>query len=158
MFTIQPQQSHRGRATSREIWVFGLVDCSQRPALGYMEIVPNRTAATLLPIIQGHVWPGTTVHSDEWSAYRTVQGLPNVQTYQTVNHSLHFVNPTTGVHTQNVESYWARVKLKFKRMKGVDADQLPSYLDEFMWRERHGTTAGEAFNNILDHIADIYPV
>ena len=120
--------------------MFGLVVCSQRLALGYMEIVQNRTAATLLPIIQGRVRPGTTVHSDEWSAYRTVQGLPNVQNYQ------------------NVESYWARVKLKFKRMKGVDVDQLPSYLDEFMWRERHGTTAGEAFNNILDHIADIYPV
>ena len=123
-----------------------------------MEIVKNWTAATLLPIIQGHVWLGTTVHSDECSAYRRVQGLPIAQSYQTMNHSLHFVNLTTGVNTQNVELYWARVKLKFKRMKGVDVDQLPSYLNEFMWRERHGTTAGKAFNNILDHIADVYPV
>ena len=40
----------------------------------------------------------------------------------------------------------------------MDADQLPLYLNEFMWKEGHGTTAGEAFNNILDHIADIYTV
>ena len=84
--------------------------------------------------------------------------MPNVQHHKTVNHSLHFADPTTGVHTQNVESYWARVKLKFKRMKGMDAQPLPSYIDEFMWRERYGTTAQNGFDNIIDHIADVYPV
>ena len=39
-------------------------------------------------------------------------------------------------------------------MKGVDANQLPSYLDEFMWRERYSRTAQKAFDKILDHIAD----
>ncbi len=62
-------QHHRGRATASEIWVFGLVDVSVSPALGYMEIVPNRTAATLLPLIQSRVAPGTIVHSDQWAAY-----------------------------------------------------------------------------------------
>ena len=47
------------------------------------------------------------------------------------------------------------MKLRFKRMKGVDANQLPSYLDEFMWRERYSRTAQEAFDKILDHIADV---
>ena len=42
---------------------------------------------------------------------------------------------TTGVHTQNIESYWNRVKKRFKSMKGVHSHQLASYLDEFMWRE-----------------------
>ena len=105
--------------------------------MGYMEIVPNRTAATLLPIIQSHTLPNTTIHSDQWQSYSRVQTLPNVTSHTTVNHSLHFVDPATGVHTQNVESYWARVKLKFKKMKGCHETQLPSYLDEFMWRERY---------------------
>ena len=73
--------------------------------------------------------PNTTIFSDEWSAYNRVQQLPNVINHETVNHSLHFVDPTTGVHTQNVESYWNRVKGKFKRMKGVHLHQLPSYLE-----------------------------
>ncbi len=69
-----------------------------------MEIVPDLTATTLLPIIESHVAPGTTVHSDEWSSYRQVGTLPSVNRHRIVNHSLHFVDPTTGVHTQNVES------------------------------------------------------
>ena len=52
------------------MWVFGLVDTSHTPALGYMEIVSQRDAATLLPIIQAHVAPGTIIHSDQWAAYR----------------------------------------------------------------------------------------
>ena len=52
------------------------------------------------------------------------------------NHSLHFVDPATGVHRQNIESYWSRVKRRFKRMKGVHQSMMPAYLDEFMWRER----------------------
>ena len=102
-----------------------------------MRIVPDRSAATLLPIIQQHVRSGTIVHSDEWAAYNRVQHLP----HRVVNHSLHFVDPATSVHTQHAKSYWNRVKTKFKRMKGVHESMVPSYLDEFMWRERHGSTA-----------------
>ena len=57
---------HRGRPTTNEVWVFGIVGVSQQPALGYMEIVQACDAATLLPIIQAHTAPGTTVHSDQW--------------------------------------------------------------------------------------------
>jgi hypothetical protein len=118
-----------------------MCDTSQTPALGVMTIVPDQTAVTILPILQRHLWNGTTVRSDQWAAYNRVQQLQPVNVHNTVNHSLHFVDPATGVHTQNVESYWNRVKGKFKRMKGVHEDMLPSYLDEFMWRERHGRTA-----------------
>ena len=158
IFMMYTSQHHRGRPPRSEVWVFGLADTSHQPALGYMEIVPRRDAQTLLPIIQAHVAPGTTVYSDEWAAYNRAQQLPNVSSHQTVNHSLHFVDPATGVHTQNIESYWDRVKTKFKRMKGVIPRQLPSYLDEFMWRERHGKTANLAHNNLMRDIATQYPV
>jgi nitrate/nitrite transporter NarK len=43
-------------------------------------------------------------------------------------------------------------------MRGCLASELPSYLDEFMWRERFGTTAGAAFRSIMADIAAFYPV
>ena len=86
-----------------------------------MELIQSRNAATLLPIIQAHVQSNTTNHSDELAAYRRVHQLPNVCRHQ-VNHSLHFVDPRTGVH---IESYWSRVKRKFKRMKRVHLHQMP---------------------------------
>ena len=118
----------------------------------------QRNAATLLPIIQSHVAPGTIVHSDQWAAYNQVQHLPGVASHGVVNHSVTFIDPTTGVPTQQVESYWNRIKTKLKRMKGCHATQLPSYLDEFMWRERYGRTKSTAFNNIMADIAQQYPV
>ena len=43
------------------------------------------------------------------SGYKSVQQLPAVSQHGTMNHSIEFVNPSTGVHTQNMESYWNRV-------------------------------------------------
>ena len=77
-----------------------------------------------------------------------VLGILGVAGHSTVNHSLNFVDPGTGTHTQNVESYWQRVKCKLKRMKGCHAEQLPSYLDEFLWSERHGRCGVAAMRNI----------
>ena len=150
-------QHHRGRGPRSEVWVFGMVDTSQSPALGVMKIVPDRSAATLLPIMQQHLRSGTTVHSDQWAAYNSVQQMSVVATHSTVNHSLFFVDPTTGVHTQNIESYWNRVKGKFKRMKGVHEDMVDSYIDEFMWRERHGRTASTAASSLFRDISLRYP-
>ena len=142
-------------------WVFGMVDTSITPALGYMEPVPDRIAATLLPIIQRHTLPKkTAIHSDEWadySAYSRVQSLANFSRHESVNHSVEFVS-ASGVHTQNIESHWAQAKLKLKRMKGVAAEKLPSYLDEFMRRKRFAKNTSDAMENIVTHIADVYPV
>ena len=81
-----------------------------------------------------------------------------MSSHEVVNHSVNFVDPASGVHTQNIESYWNNVKQKLKRMKGCHADQLPSYLDEHMWREWYGSTRRQALENILSDIAQQYPV
>lgn len=131
-------------------WVFGLYDVEA--GVGYVELVPDRSAATLLPIIANVVAPGSIIHSDSWRAYANVARL-GFQ-HGMVNHHIQFVNPVTGVHTNNVERYWGSVKKKIKRVCGSNEPLLPSYLDEFMWRERYGETHGEAFNNLLLHLSE----
>ena len=135
-----------------------MVDVSHAPALGYMEVVQDRQAATLLPIIQQHLQRGTVIHSDQWSSYSQVSTLPNnVQQHEMVNHSVEFVSPT-GIHTQNFKSFWNRVKTKIKGMKGCHKHQLASYLDEYMYRERYGKTSFECFDSIIANISAQYPV
>ena len=156
LFKHKPKY-HRGRAPASEQWVFGICDTSTTPGVTYMEIVPDRRAQTLIPIIERVVRHGSIIHSDQWAAYRQLSANVNY-TYATVNHSVNFVDPVTGVHTQAIKSYWAKAKNKFKAMKGVATPQLAEYLDERMWRDRYAPDATAAFHHICSHIHDVYPV
>ena len=71
--------------------------------------VPLCDAATLLPIMATNVRPGTIVYSYEWAAYNQLSATVGV-VHWTVNHSLHFVDPVTGAHTQGVEGMWSACK------------------------------------------------
>ena len=71
---------------------------------------------TLLPIIQAHVAPGIVIHSDRWRAYNQM-----VHQWHTIRQLIIPVDPTTRIYMEHVESYWNRVKVKFKCMKGCHA-------------------------------------
>ncbi|XP_065831013.1 uncharacterized protein [Oscarella lobularis] len=154
-FSHKPKH-HRGHPPRSQVWVFGMVDTSTTPATGFMQIVLRRDAQTLEGIIAAHLHDGSAVRSDQWAAYRHLCDLPQVREHRTVNHSEHFKDPATGVHTNHIESYWNRVKMNIKRMRGCRRDQLAGHLDEFMWRERWGKNRKEAFDNILSTIAKWY--
>jgi len=148
-------RAKRGNGRARPVpaqWVFGGVDLGTGSF--FMELVPQRDAATLVPIIQRLILPGSTVWSDEWAAYNQLNALGYI--HQTVNHSQHYVDPATGVHTNNIEARWAACKASFKRRFGVAREHLPSYLDEYMWRSRHRNT--DMFTAITDAICVQYPV
>ena len=76
-----------------------MVDTPYQPACGSMEIACKRNATTLLPITHTQETAGSIVHSDQWSAYNQVSILPNVAAHDMVNHSVTFVDPSTGTHT-----------------------------------------------------------
>jgi len=118
--------------------------------LGHIELVDQRDDATLLPIIQKVVVPGSIAWSDEWAAYRQLSSLGF--THQTVNHSEHFKDPATGTCTNHVEAYWCAVKRRFKSMCGTTNEMLPAY--EHMWRERYGRTAKQALLRMQHHMAE----
>ena len=78
----------------------------------------------------------------------------------TVNHSLHFIDTVTGVHTQHAESNWSATKEKLKKMKGnTNPNFLIEYLHEFMWRTWYGDThPNGCFQHLLQDIAEQNPL
>ena len=114
----------------------------------------KRDAETLLPIIQAVDDRKSIIHSYEWKAYRSLQR--SGYQHSTVNLSLNCVEPVTGVHTQNIESYWNVKKAYIKKMWGCHRNMLHWYLQECMWRDCFARN-NNCFNNICLHIAHFYP-
>nr|CAI5855284.1 unnamed protein product [Callosobruchus analis] len=76
--------------------------------------VPNRSRQTLEAKIQRYVRPGSEIWTDCWSGYTGLSALGNV--HRTVNHSNNFVDPLSGVCTNQVEGYWSRLKQFLRRL------------------------------------------
>ena len=103
-------------------------------------MVRRRDRATLLPILEKCLQPNSVVYTDDWGAYRNLeQHLPNhVSSHRVVVHTNNFVDPITGVHTQEAESAWAQLKGPVKKRRGISGDDLQSYLNDRMWRQWRG--------------------
>ena len=56
-------------------------------------------------------------------------------TDRVVVHADNFVDPATGVHTQEAESAWANLKAPIKARRGISRDDVQTYLDDRMWRQ-----------------------
>ena len=108
---------NRGRVVDGH-WVFGGIERGSGEC--FLVEVEKRDAATLLPLISQHVRPGSIVLSDEWSSYNQLTATTG-NTHQTVNHSLHFVDSTTGAHTQSVEGVWSCCKRMMREEKVMNS-------------------------------------
>ena len=106
----------------------------------FLRFVERRNRQTLDPLINQHLRPHSTVWSDQFKAYFHLQALENVDSHLTVNHSVHFLDPETGVHTNGIEGLWGLLKLLFRRKIGIPREQIPGYIDEFWWKQRYGTS------------------
>jgi transposase-like protein len=118
---------NRGRRVDGQ-WIFGGVE----RGTGNCFLVPveDRKATTLIPIIQEWIQPGSLIISDEWRAYNSLGQLG--YEHQTVNHSVTYVNPVNGAHTNSIESIWHAAKISFST-SGRRHDFYPGYLAKFMF-------------------------
>eukprot|EP01035_Chromulina_nebulosa_P026941 gene26941-35343_t len=125
------------------VWVVGGVERTPERRI-FLVQVENRSEQTLLDTIYKYVKPGSTVYTDCWKGYTSNGLLDMGMTHGTVNHSLNFVDPSSGVHTNTIEGSWAGVKRKIAprlRTKKTIDDHL--YL--FIWKRKYAASLWDRF-------------
>ena len=97
--------------------------------------VEQQDAVTLLPLIGQYVVLGTTAVSNQWTAYSTIKNMPEEYQHETINYSLHLIDPETGAYTSSIKSLWQKFKEGHKSRCGTERGPLNSYMDELVWKK-----------------------
>ena len=101
--------------------------------------VADRSAPTLEAIIQQYVKPGSCLYSDMWKGYRTWALNDLGILHRTVNHTLFFKDPLTGIHTNTIEGLWSAVKHRMPTQART-VNRVDGHLWDFMWRRKYGSS------------------
>lgn len=123
---------HRGHRVEG-VWIVGGIERTAERKM-FATSVQDRTQETLLDVISRHVAPGSIIHTDLWRGY---SGLDTIgMTHRTVNHSRHFVDPETGVHTNTIEGIWNGMKLKIAP-RNRNEEHVDGHLLAFIWKRNN---------------------
>ena len=137
---------HRGHRVEGQ-WVFGGIDEDSRD--NFMVVVEKRDRATLIPLIERWILPGTTIISDCWKSYDILSQMDYV--HLKVNHSIEFV--TSDGDNNNKIGHWRQAKINLPPF-GVRKYLFSSHLAEFMWRYKN--TGNDLFQLFINDIVSIY--
>jgi transposase-like protein len=109
--------------------------------------VQDRSQGTLLRMIKKHVRKGSIIYTDGWRGYINIQEWLRMKHFS-VNHSRHFVDSDTGVHTNTIEGTWSGIKFNISPRSRVK-DLISLHLLEFIWRRDNAKCLWRAFLNLL---------
>jgi hypothetical protein len=139
-------------------WVLGGVERTKERGVFLVE-VPDRSAITLLSLLEKHILPGSIVYSDMWKGYSQIENLLGFK-HQTLNHSKEFISikeieyddyvVVEKVHTNTIEGTWSGLKLcipKRNRTKDVEA-----HLWEFIWRRKN---ANRLWDGLISSLREV---
>lgn len=114
----------------------------------FLSVVEKRDAHTLRSTILKYVRRGSIIITDFWRGYLGLDELGYTQ--HRVNHSVSFVDSTTGACTNTIEGTWSGLKRKIpvrNRTAGIDDN-----LWEFIWRRRHNLDLWNGFLEALNKV------
>jgi len=118
-------QQH-GRNTGGKAVVLGIL---QRGGKVVASVVPDRTKASIQPIVSGAVDPGTQIYSDEHGDSWRMDEYP----HEVVNHMITYV--CDNVHTNGIENFWSLLKRTIGgTYVSVEPFHLFRYVDEQAFR------------------------
>ena len=130
---------NRGVRKAVQNWIFGLTDRASNRILLFP--VEDRTAGTLLPIIEKFVEKGSKIFSDGWSSYLQLNecGFEHFVVNHSTSYTQEYVNVDTNeiitCHTNKIEGAWNIAKKHFKSKNGCSQSTFESHLAEVIWRQ-----------------------
>jgi transposase-like protein len=107
----------------------------QRTGEVVIQMLANVQQATIAPLIQARLAPGTQVFTDEYDIYARLSswGYP----HKTVCHSIgEYARDDDGdgfceVHVNRIEGFWSLLRSWLRPHRGISQENLPLYLGFF---------------------------
>ena len=132
-FGARRVRGKRGRGAAGKTPVFGLL---KRDGNVYVQIVKNCSKEQLMPIIQGKILEGSTIHTDGWKAYDglVLNGYDHYRVYHSHDE---FVRGKS--HVNGIESFWSFTKRRLAKFNGLRDKMFYLHLkeSEFRFNNRH---------------------
>lgn len=127
----------RWRATQHRWTAIGITDGRSFRVF----LAADRRRATLWPLIEANVAPGSIINTDGWRAYRGVESLGFAHIW--CDHSKGIFMGDDGASTTTIDGYWREVKLSLSHThQGVSEALLELFLQahaaRYSFRDRHG--------------------
>jgi transposase-like protein len=132
-----------GRNTGGKAVVLGML---QRGGKIRASVVPDRTKASIQPLVRGSVEPGTQIHSDEHG----LNWQMDEYTHKVVNHLMTYVDGN--VHCNGVENFWSLLKRTINgTYVSIEPFHLFRYVDEqaFRYNNRLPMSDGDRFSYLV---------
>jgi transposase-like protein len=113
-------------------------------------VISNSSGPTLRGVVRENVAEGSTLYTDEWGGYRT---LDADYAHHTIRHRDR-IYVDGSVHTQTVEGFFGLLKNALRGVHhGVSDKWLQGYLNEYAWRYNNRGWRNEMFRQLLDQAA-----
>ena len=145
-FWARRVRGKRGRWAAGKTPVFGLLKREWRV---YVTIVPDCSKESLMPIIQGKVLEGSTIHSDGWTGYTSliVNGYDHYRVFHSHNEFARWKS-----HVNWIEAFWSFAKRRMTKLNWIRSDKFHLHLKECEFRynyKNYELAKSIVFKNLL---------
>ncbi len=123
-FGAKRVRGKRGRGAAGKTPVFGVL---KREGKVFVSIVSMCSREDLMPIIQGKILEGSTIHTDGWKAYDGLI-LNGYTHYRVYHHENEFVRGKS--HVNGIESFWSFAKRRLAKFNGLTDEKFILHLKE----------------------------
>ena len=135
--------------------VFGMVERQGRVKA---VIAPDRSKASLLPIVKQYVLPKSVIFTDDWASYDDLTRHRNEYSHRRIKHSAG-VYVVGDIHTNTIEGFWSLIKRGIGGVyHQVSTKYLQTYLDEYSFRYNRRHMGNMIFTSILARVSEMASV